>query len=1173
MLKQQTSIILAALLVAAGSVWPCVAAGANARSQPALVVCLDGPGWLVAPDAKNEGREAKWFGAPQPRAKRTKVPWIIQDAFPGYHGVAWYWREFVAPPNPHPGGRDLLRFWAVDYQAEVWLNGLPVGHHEGGESPFTLDVTGTLKPGAANLLAVRVLNPTHQAIDGMTLNETPHRNKALPYSAGSAWDQGGIVDSVDLLAVPALRVEDLQVVPDWKTGLLRIRANIRNAASGPLRGRLELAVGPASSGQAVASQRLEREFAAGDTLIDLQTRVAGHRLWELNDPFLYRVAARISGEDAASFDESSVRCGFRDFRLERGYFRLNGRRLFLRSSHTGNCSPVGLELPPDPDLLRRDLLNVKVMGFNCLRFISGVAKRYQLDLCDEIGLLVYEEAYASWCLADSPAMARRYDESILGMVRRDRNHPSLVMWGLLNETPEGAVFRHAVSVLPAVRAVDDTRVVMLNSGGWHESGLAALAGLQVWRLAAGPDPNVTHNPLPSPLVAPWATWSPGMLAMHPGPRNEFSVVRWTAPADDEVSVIAHFYGPVNQPTTDVHLLHKDRSVFDGWLNLQQQGNSVWQTNRLTLARGDTLDFVVGVGNGNYGGDTTGFEATIRGRDGKEFNAATGFVPAPQPGSLWSYGWLAPGAKPVAATFQPYPVSETDASKALGVISNPGSTNWEDVLSDQHPYQRTPHTAEILQKLRTMGGGPKPLFVSEYGVGSAVDLWRTTRHYERLGATHAEDARFYREKLDRFMVDWAGWRMAGVFGRPEDFFAASLRKMAAERSLGTSALRANPSVIGHSLTGTVDQGMTGEGLFTTWREFKPGTMDAMFDAWAPLRWCLLAEPVNVYRGSTVRCEVVLANEDQLAPGDYPARAQIFGPHNELVWEKPFTASIASPDGPHEPPFALPMLSESVVIDGPPGRYRLVATFDRGAAPAGTEAVFHVADRVKAQAPGEVTLWGRDSVLAEWCTKQGLRTRPFSAGQTGREVVLAAARPPEPVPESFRELARHVARGSTVVCLAPEVFARDKDSGGWLPLARKGTRKDIGSWLYHKDEWARPHAVFEGLPTGMMDYVFYRDLIPDAVWVLPETPSLVLSGANNASQDYSSGVLLASIDLGAGRFVINALRLRETLGVHPAADRLLLNLLRWASEEPAKPLADLPADFDQRLETLGYKPGAK
>ena len=109
---------------------------------PATVVSLDGEDWLLAPDPQNVGREQAWFQAPQPEAKRTKVPWIIQDAFPGYHGVAWYWREFQRRrPIRTRQGRYLLRFWAVDYKAEVWLNGTPVGEHEGGETPFVLDVT------------------------------------------------------------------------------------------------------------------------------------------------------------------------------------------------------------------------------------------------------------------------------------------------------------------------------------------------------------------------------------------------------------------------------------------------------------------------------------------------------------------------------------------------------------------------------------------------------------------------------------------------------------------------------------------------------------------------------------------------------------------------------------------------------------------------------------------------------------------------------------------------------------------------------------------------------------------------------------------------------------------------------------------------------------------------
>ena len=585
---------------------------------------LDGDGWLLATDPDNVGREQNWATHPQPGAKPTRVPWIIQDAFPGYHGVAWYWRDFKVPENPHKDGRYLLRFWAVDYKADVWLNGFHVGTHEGGETPFTLDVTKAVRSSGVNYLAVRVLNPTHEPIDGIVLNETPHRNKVIPYTAGSSYNHGGIVDSVELLVTPAVRITDVFLRPDIAKEKIAVQVQLENSLSDRVETRIDLAVAPDPEGRTFSIFSISRMAWPGESVVNVDLPVANPRLWNLNEPNLYRVTVRAQQNGSHSIDEQSARCGFRDFRFENGYFRLNGKRLFLKCSHTGNHCPVGLQLPPDPDMLRRDLLNVKVMGFNAIRFIAGMATRYQLDLCDEIGLLVYEEHFGSWCLANSPQMGSRFDRGLSEMIQRDRNHPSVAIWGLLNETQDGPVFRHAAASLPLVRSLDDSRMVMLNSGRWDLHGQRSLAGIDIWRTAGDPDPNVTRNRNQRPLSALGITWQAGQLALHPGPEGQYSVVRWTSPAAGPCSINAAFSGIAQAATTDVHVLHNGRSLHNQRINIPDRANESEYAGKLTVAKGDTVDFVVGFGNGHYGGDTTALAARIEMADGKRFDAASEF---------------------------------------------------------------------------------------------------------------------------------------------------------------------------------------------------------------------------------------------------------------------------------------------------------------------------------------------------------------------------------------------------------------------------------------------------------------------------------------------------------------------------------------------------------------------
>ena len=971
--------------------------------QPSIIHSLDGQ-WMLGTDPQNMGRDQQWWKEPPPDAKKTKVPWIIQDAFPGYHGVAWYWREFEAPDNPHENGRTLLRFWQVDYKADVWLNDQWVGSHEGPEDPFSFDVTEIIRPDQSNRLAVRVLNPVQEPIDGIVLEQVPHRNKIVDYKAGHSYNHGGIMDSVELIVAPAIRVDDLFVRADPETGTVRIQVTIQNSTNQSVTANVSACVSAAGRGATIGAVESKQRLESGSTIVDTRVQINNPRLWNLNDPFLYRATVRVEqvpstdrpvsalNRSPHSFDEHSTTFGFRDFRFEDGFFRLNGKRVFLTSSHTGNHCPIGLQLPHDPDLIRRDLINLKIMGFNTVRFSLGVATRDQLDLCDSLGLMVWEESYGGWYIRDTPKTAAYFDHSVTGMIKRDRNHPSITIWGLLNENFGGPLYYHAARSLPMIRELDDTRLVMLNTG------------------------------------------------RH-----------------------------------DRHRPHPD------------------------------IEF--------------------------------------------------------------------------GSLSNPGSLEWLEAYDNDHPYRRAPHSAEVIRHYRTVGSPHKPFFMSEGGIGSAVDLVRVSKLYEQHGGAHTEDAEFYRGLRDQFLTDWHRWNLTEIFGRPEDYFQACVAFMAAQRKHGLNAVRANPHLIGHGVTGGVDQGMSGEGLTTTWREFKAGTVDAVADGLAPLRWCLFAEPVNFYRGQKVKLEAVLANQDALSPGEYAARIVVFNSDQQSMFDQSVRVSVPDNSTRPEPPFAMPVFAQEVVADWPTDRYRLTATFEKGGAAAGGEIEFYVNDPddmppVKTN----VVTWGPDPDLRQWLNAQQIPTQEFDGKlENRRHVIVAGQRPPHSDHRTaFKELARHIGRGSCVIFLSPSVFNKQFDWAGhldeplgWLPLRKQGKLEmAYNPGIYRPDFWTRQHPLMSGLPSGgLMDFTYYRDLIADQAYVDVEPPQVAVAGAINSSFNYWSGLNLAIYELGAGQFILNTLNIHDKLSSDPVAERIMRNMLNYATAETSSPPRPLPDDFDDILAERG------
>jgi len=981
-------------------------------SRTDLVKSLDGP-WQIAVDPNDVGRGQKWESRPRAGAKVTWVPSIIQESFPHYHGVVWYWHDFSPCANNYKEGRYLLRFWGVDYLADVWLNGHHVGAHEGGETPFVLDVSDAITPKIGNRLAVRVLNPDNKRIDGIVLDETPHQHKRVPYRNGVEYDYGGIMQPVDLLMTPVVRVEDVFVRPDWKTGRTQIQAVINNAGTKPLRAQAEVTIAPAATGEALAVMTEQYEISPGHNQIATEIQIGEPHLWSLEEPYLYRVTLRVQARGFEGKHEMSVLSGFRDFRVVNGFFELNGRRVFLRSSITLNHSPVGLRLPPRqmPDLLRRDMVYSKASGFNTVRFAIGMAYPYQLDLCDEIGLMAYEETYAADSLKNSSKMKERFDRSVAGMILRDRNHPSIIGWGLLNETDDGPVFRHAVESLSLVRSLDDTRLVLLSSGRF----------------------------------------------------------------DGDLGI-----GSVSNP-----------------------GSSQWEC-------------------------------------------------------VW--GNEAPGAP------------KTPNWKTHGYPSVPG-------VGDFHYYPIVPPTHKSDHFLRTLGADSKPVFLSEYGVGSLLDAVREAHWYEQIGARpDLEDNELMHSMAERFIADWNRLGMDGVYPFPEDMLRESQRRMAWYRTRGFNLIRSNPQICGYDVTAMLDGAMTGGGVWRFWRDWKPEAMDAMQDGWSPLRWCLFVEPSHSYRGRTIKVEAVLANEGILPPGKYPVHFRIWSDKG-VAWDRRTVADIPQPENDAEAPLAVSVHSEEIRLNAPPGAYKFVANLKRGGAPFGRTLRFFISDATDLPKLNlNITAWEIEKRVEDWLNGHGVKHERFGGDvPSRREIILVGDLSQVDVTgEAWSNLARRMAHGSVVVFLSPFAFKGGTNSVHWLPLSKKGRLYKV-PWLsiYHNECVAKRHPIFDGmLGGGIMDWDYYGPLIPKYAFQGQDTPDETVVavfgiGQMGAPGGYDSGIVIGAYKFAEqGRFILNTLPVLEHLDLHPAADRILLNLINYAANFTKKPSAELPPDFEMKLKSIGY-----
>jgi hypothetical protein len=407
------------------------------------------------------------LGGLEPMPVRVPGLWEAQGLLE-LDGVAWYRRRFTLGD---PGGHWTLRFGAVMDLAEVYLNGRPLGGNDLPFTPFELDPSAALAAGP-NELAVRVTDPPVHSPEHPRL---PHgkqgwANQVFPSPPSLYMTYGGIWQPVTLRRHGPVAIRWLRCSSDPDD--LTLTVGVDNVGGDPLAVRL----GAASVGLA-AERHLElAPGASEETAIRLGATRATR--WRPDDPVLHEAVVEASAGGVVS-DRSAVRYGLRRVRVEGDRLLLDGQPYRMRSALVQGFRADTLYAEGDRDAIRQEVAAAKAAGLNTLRLhLKAFDPRY-LDACDELGMLLHcdlpvAEPIAHDDLDGQGELADRCARAATAQVRRDANHPSVILWSAMNELgldhlPSRARPGYegfARRVAGAVRDADPTRPLIEND--WIE---------------------------------------------------------------------------------------------------------------------------------------------------------------------------------------------------------------------------------------------------------------------------------------------------------------------------------------------------------------------------------------------------------------------------------------------------------------------------------------------------------------------------------------------------------------------------------------------------------------------------------------------------------------------------------------------------------------------------------
>jgi beta-galactosidase len=345
---------------------------------------------------------------------------------PYYQGPGWY-RTHLNVANPYPGGRTLLHFEGAGQTTEVFVYLEQVARHVGGYDEFVVDITDAL---------ARLPSGVAQAGHGApiaVLCDNSRDLERIPSDLSDFTLYGGLYRYVNLVYVPAVSIERLHVETnlDASRRAARVTVKARWYNPGAVKEDLSFQL-QVTDAQGHVVHRASRTGSAGNAELTLFEFSLEHpRLWSPDQPSLYRCQLTVSG--TAGDTVVSERFGLRDFEfVPHGPFRLNGERLLIRGTQRHE-DHAGLGAAMPEDLIRQEMRLIKDLGANFLRLAHYQQSRLVLDLCDELGILVWEEV--PWCRGGvgGPAYRQQARDMLRNLIDQHYNHPAIILWGLGNE--------------------------------------------------------------------------------------------------------------------------------------------------------------------------------------------------------------------------------------------------------------------------------------------------------------------------------------------------------------------------------------------------------------------------------------------------------------------------------------------------------------------------------------------------------------------------------------------------------------------------------------------------------------------------------------------------------------------------------------------------------------------